>query len=171
MAEAIKANKEYTLELGDKKITVKTGMLANQTSATVLCQMGDTVCMSNVTLSRNARDNVDYLPLQVVYQEKYYAGGKICGGRFRKREGRPGDDYVLKSRLIDRGLRPMFAKGFHNDIQVFATVMSYDFENSHDIVATNAANLAVALSEGPADGPIGSLNVTSIESQVNLPAT
>jgi polyribonucleotide nucleotidyltransferase len=163
MATAIQANREYTLELGDQKITVRTGMLANQTNATVLCQMGDTVCMSNVTLSQNARDGVDFLPLQVVYQEKYYAGGKICGGRFRKREGRPSDDFVLKSRLIDRGLRPMFAKGFHNDIQVFATVLSYDFHHQHDVVAANAANLAVAISESPADGPIGSVRVGRID--------
>ena len=171
MANAIQANKEYSLELGNQTITVKTGMLANQTNATVLCQMGDTVCMSNVTLSRTARDGVDFLPLQVVYQEKYYAGGKICGGRFRKREGRPADDYVLKSRLIDRGLRPMFAKGFHNDIQVFATVMSYDFENQHDIAAANAANLAVALSESPADGPIGSVRVGMIDGEFILNPT
>ncbi len=165
---AIAANKEYTLELGGQKLVFKTGMLANQTNATVLCQMGDTVCMSNVTLSRNARDGVDFLPLQVVYQEKYYAGGKICGGRFRKREGRPADDFVLKSRLIDRGLRPMFAKGFHNDCQVFATILSYDFETPHDIVAANAANLAVALSESPADGPIGSVRVGMVDGEFVL---
>jgi polyribonucleotide nucleotidyltransferase len=165
---AITPNKEYTLELGDQKLTVKTGMLANQSNATVLCQMGDTVSMANVTISRKARDGVTFLPLQVVYQEKYYAGGVIGGGRFRKREGRPGDDYVLMSRLIDRGLRPMFPKHFHNDIQVFATVMSYDFEHAHDVTSANAANLAIALSESPVDGAIGSVRVGIIEGELIL---
>lgn len=156
------------MELGDQTLTVKTGMLAHQSSATVLCQMGDTVSMSNVTLSSKARDGVDFLPLQVVYQEKYYAGGVIAGSRYRKREGRPADDYVLKSRLIDRGLRPMFPKYFHNDVQVFATVMSYDFEHSHDITSANASNLAVALSESPVEGAIGSVRVGMINGELVL---
>lgn len=159
---AIAPNKEYTVELGDQKLVFKTGMLANQTNATVLCQVGETVSMSNVTTSRGARDGVDFLPLQVVYQEKYYAGGVIGGGRFRKREGRPQDDYVLMARVVDRGLRPMFPKGFHNDIQVFCTVLSYDLENEHDLVSTNAANLAVAISDCPADGPVGTVRVGMI---------
>lgn len=165
---AITPNKEYTLELGDQKLIVKTGMLAHQSNATVLCQMGDTVSMANVTLSTTARDGVDFLPLQVVYQEKYYAGGTIAGGRFRKREGRPGDDYVLMSRLVDRGLRPMFNKNFHNDIQVFVTPLSYDFENAHDVTSANAANLAVAISECPADGPIASVRVGMIGGELIL---
>lgn len=167
-AEAIAPQQEFTVELGDQKLIMKTGRLAGQTNATVLCQMGETVSMSNVTISRNARDGVDFLPLQVVYQEKYYAGGTIAGSRYRKREGRPADDYVLMSRLIDRGLRPMFVKGFHNDVQVFATVLSYDFENAHDVASANAANLAVALSESPADGPIGSVRVGMIDGELVL---
>lgn len=168
MAEAIQPNKEYTLELGDQTIVIKTGMLAHQTSATVLCQMGDTVSMSNVTLSSKARDGVDFLPLQVVYQEKYYAGGKICGGRFRKREGRPADDFVLMARIVDRGLRPTFPKHFHNDIQVFCTVLSYDFEHAHDVASANAANLAVALSAAPAEGALGSVRVGMINGELVL---
>ncbi len=165
---AIAPNKEFTVELGDQKLVFKTGMIANQTNATVLCQMGDTVSMSNVTTSRGARDGVDFLPLQVVYQEKYYAGGIIGGGRFRKREGRPQDDYVLMARVVDRGLRPMFPKGFHNDIQVFCTVLSYDKENEHDIASTNAANLAVAISDCPADGPVGTVRVGMIGGELVL---
>ena len=94
-AAAIAADSTYTLELGDKKLIIRSGMLGNQANATVLCQMGETVCMSNCTISAKARDGVDFLPLQLVYQEKYYAGGKIAGSRFRKREGRPRDQYVL----------------------------------------------------------------------------
>ena len=147
--------KEYSLELGNEQFIVKVGALATQANSSVICQLGDTVSLGNCTVSSKARTGVDFLPLQVVYQEKYYAGGKIAGSRFRKREGRPGDDYVLLARVIDRGLRPMFDKNLRKDIQVFCTVLSYDFEHEHDIVSGNAANLAVALSDCPADGPLG----------------
>jgi polyribonucleotide nucleotidyltransferase len=162
------AEKQYTLELGDQKLTVKTGMIARQANATVLAQMGDTVCMSNVTVSDKPRDGVDFLPLQLVYQEKYYAGGKICGGRYRKREGRPSDDFVLLARVIDRGLRPMFPKYMRNDIQVFCTVLSYDFENEHDVIAANAASLAVAISDCPFEGTLGSVRVGMINGELVL---
>lgn len=165
---AFAAQKEFTLELGDTPLIVRTGLLANQASGTVLCQMGDTVCMSNCTVSSRAREGVDFLPLQVVYQEKYYAGGRIAGGRFRKREGRPGDDYVLMGRMVDRGLRPMLPKQLRRDIQVFCTVLSYDFEHEHDIASANAANLAVAISACPCDGVLGSVRVGMIEGELVL---
>jgi len=160
--------KEYSLELGDQKLIFKTGDVGRQANATVLAQMGDTVCMSNVTVSPKPRDGVDFLPLQLVYQEKYYAGGKICGGRFRKREGRPSDDFVLMARVIDRGLRPMFPKHIRNDIQVFCTPLSYDFENEHDVISANAASLAVAISDCPFDGPVGSVRVGLIGGELVL---
>lgn len=160
--------KEFSLDLGDEKLIVKTGAIARQANATVLCQMGDTVCMGNVTVSDKPRDGVDFLPLQLVYQEKYYAGGKISGGRFRKREGRPSDDFVLLARVIDRGLRPMFPKHMRNDIQVFCTVLSYDFEHEHDVASANAANLAVAISDCPFEGTLGSVRVGLIGGELVL---
>ncbi|MDA1208731.1 MAG: polyribonucleotide nucleotidyltransferase [bacterium] len=166
--EAIAPNKEYTVEVGDQKFVFKTGMLAAQANATVIGQLGDTVCMSNCTTSRTARSGVSFLPLQVVYQEKFYAAGKVAGSRFRKREGRPADAFVLTARVIDRGLRPMFAKTIHNDIQVFCTVLSYDFDNEHDIVSANAASLAVALSDCPADGPVGTVRVGLLDGKLVL---
>ncbi|MBU2213923.1 polyribonucleotide nucleotidyltransferase [Patescibacteria group bacterium] len=168
---AITSQKEYILELGDKSLIVSTGSLALQANATVLCQIGDTVCMGNCTVSSEPREGVDFLPLQVVYQEKFYAGGKIAGSRYRKREGRPADEYVLLGRVIDRGLRPMFPKYLRNDIQVFCTVLSYDFENEHEIASANAANLSVALSDCPADGPLGTVRVGMIEGQLVLNPT
>ncbi len=162
---------EYTLELGNERMVVRTGALARQANASVLCQMGDTVCMSNATMSSKPREGVDFLPLQVVYQEKYYAGGAIAGSRFRKREGRPADAYVLLGREIDRGLRPMFPKHLRNDIQVFCTVLSYDFEHEHDIASANAANLAVALSDCPFDGILGSVRVGLIGGELVLNPT
>jgi len=163
--------KTFTLELGNKPLVIKTGLLAQQANSTVICQMGDTVSMGNTTVSARERPGVDFLPLQVVYQEKYYAGGKISGSRFRKREGRPGDDYVLLARVIDRGLRPMFPKHMHKDIQVFATVLSYDFENDHAIASANAANLSVALSDCPVDGPLGTVRVGLIGGELVLNPT
>ncbi|OGJ81495.1 polyribonucleotide nucleotidyltransferase, partial [Candidatus Peribacteria bacterium RIFOXYC2_FULL_58_10] len=170
-AAAIKPQKEFTLLLGDKPLVIRTGSWASQANATVLCQMGGTVCMSNLTMSAEPRVGVDFLPLQVVYQEKFYAGGRIAGSRFRKREGRPADAYVLLARVIDRGLRPMFCKYIRNDIQVFCTVLSYDDENEHDIAAANAANLATALSDCPADGPLGTVRVGLIGGELVLNPT
>ncbi len=168
MSTVLPKDKSFTLELGDKQLIVRTGALATQANASVVCQMGDTVSMSNCTVSANERAGVDFLPLQVVYQEKYYAGGAIAGSRFRKREGRPSDDYVLLARVIDRGLRPMFPKHMHRDIQVFCTVLSYDAENEHDIASANAANLAVAISDCPCDGPLGSVRVGLIGGELVL---
>ncbi|NOS66969.1 MAG: polyribonucleotide nucleotidyltransferase [Candidatus Peribacteraceae bacterium] len=160
--------KEYSLELGSEKLIIKVGAIAPQANASVICQIGDTVVLGNCTVSAKARTGVDFLPLQVVYQEKFYAGGKIAGSRFRKREGRPGDDYVLLARVIDRGLRPMIDKNIRKDIQVFCTVLSYDFEHEHDIVSGNAANLAVAISDCPADGPLGMVRVGLIGGELVL---
>ncbi len=159
--------KEYSLDLGDKKLTVRIGGIAEQANATVLCQMGDTVSMGNVTVSAKARD-VDFLPLQLVYQEKFYAGGKIAGSRFRKREGRPSDAAILMGRVVDRGLRPMIPKHIRNDIQMFCTVLSYDFENAHDLTSSNAANCAIAISDCPNDSILGSVRVGLIDGELVL---
>jgi polyribonucleotide nucleotidyltransferase len=154
--------------LGDEQMTFRPNLVATQSNASVLAQMGDTVVLGNVTISAKPREAVDFLPLQVVYQEKYYAGGKVAGSRFRKREGRPSDDFVLLGRVIDRGLRPMFPKHLHNDIQVFCTVLSYDFEHEHDVLAANAASLAAAISDCPCDGPLGSVRVGLISGELVL---
>ena len=159
--------KEHTLELGDQKLVFKVGDPVNQANAAVFCQMGDTVCLATCVMGAKPSE-LDYMPLQVVYQEKYYAGGKIAGSRFRKREGRPADDFILMGRVIDRGLRPMFPDEFRHDVQVMCTVLSYDFENEHDILSANAANLAVALSECPVDGPLGSVRVGLIGGELVL---
>jgi len=160
--------KEFTLMLGDAEMKFSTGLIGTQANATVLCQMGGTVAMGNVTVSAKPRAGVDFLPLQVVFQEKYYAGGRIGGSRFRKREGRPADQFVLLGRVVDRGLRPMFPKHIRNDIQVFCTVLSYDNEREYDIAAANAANLAVALSDCPASGPLGTVRVGLIGGELVL---
>jgi polyribonucleotide nucleotidyltransferase len=163
-----KHDQEYVLELGNQSLTFKSGAIAPLANASVTCQMGDTVSLATCVVAKKEREGVDFLPLQVVYQEKYYAGGKIAGSRFRKREGRPSDDYVLLARVIDRGMRPMFPKHCHRDIQVMLTVLSYDFENEHDIASANAGNLAIALSDCPCDGPLGSVRVGLIGGELVL---
>ncbi|MDD5739623.1 MAG: hypothetical protein PHO20_02545, partial [Candidatus Peribacteraceae bacterium] len=163
--------KEFTLMLGDLEMKFKTGLIGTQANSTVLCQMGGTVAMGNVTVSQKPRAGVDFLPLQVVFQEKYYAGGRIGGSRFRKREGRPADQFVLLGRVVDRGLRPMLPKHMRNDIQVFCTVLSYDNEQEYDVAAANAANLAVALSDCPAAGPLGTVRVGLIGGELVLNPT
>jgi polyribonucleotide nucleotidyltransferase len=165
---ALAAEKQHILELGNQSLCVRLGSLALQANASVLCQMGETISLANCTVSPKPREGIDFLPLQVVYQEKYYAGGKIAGSRFRKREGRPHDDFVLLGRVIDRGLRPMFPKHLRHDVQIFCTVLSYDFVHEHDVVSANAANLAVALSDCPCEGPLGSVRVGMIGGELVL---
>jgi polyribonucleotide nucleotidyltransferase len=146
----------------------RTGALATQANGSILCQVGDTVVLGNCTVSAKPREGIDFLPLQLVFQEKYYAGGKVAGSRFRKREGRPSDHFVLLARVVDRGLRPMFPKYMRRDIQVFCTALSYDFEHEYDIAGANAANLAVAISDCPCDGPIASVRVGMIGGELVL---
>ncbi len=168
MSSLAEKDHEYLLELGNQTLIVKTGALATQANATIIAQIGDTVCMGNTTISAEPRAGIDFLPLQLVYQEKFYAGGKIGGSRFRKREGRPSDDAILLGRVIDRGIRPMVDKNVRNDIQIFCTVLSYDFENEHDIVSANAANLSIALSDCPFEGVLGTVRVGLIGGELVL---
>lgn len=159
--------KEYRITLGNEELIVRTCDLAQQCNGSAVVHMGGTVCLATCTVSK-PREGVDFLPLQVVYQEKYYAGGKVAGSRFRKREGRPADDFILMGRMIDRGLRPMFPKHLRNDIQVMSTVLSYDFEHEHDVLSANAASIAVAISDCPCDGPIASVRVGIIGGELAL---
>ena len=126
--------KEYMLELGNEKMTVRTGQLANQANGSVVCQVGDTVVLGNCTVSAKAREGRRFPAAPSRVPGKFYAGGKIGGSRFRKREGRPSDDFVLMARVVDRGLAPMLPKHMRKDIQVFATVLSWDQEHEYDII-------------------------------------
>ena len=162
------SEREFRLELGNQTWVFRTGALATQANGSILCQVGDTVVLGNCTVSAKPREGIDFLPLQLVFQEKYYAGGKVAGSRFRKREGRPSDHFVLLARVVDRGLRPMFPKYMRRDIQVFCTALSYDFEHEYDIAGANAANLAVAISDCPCDGPIASVRVGMIGGELVL---
>lgn len=146
-----------SLDLAGKTLSLETGELAPQATAAVLATLGETVVL--VTVVEGGKTDLDYFPLSVEYGERLYAGGKIKGSRWVKREGRPSDEAVLSGRLIDRSIRPLFPKSFKNDVQVIVTVLSVDGENQADIIALNAVSAALSLSRIPWNGPIGAIRM------------
>lgn len=146
------------VEWGGRTLTLETGRIARQADGAVLATYGDTVVLCAVTAAKQAREGLDFFPLTVNYQEKYYAAGKIPGGFF-KREGRPTDKETLTSRLIDRPIRPLFPASFRNETQVLCTVLSHDLENDPDVVAMVGASAALTISGIPFLGPVGCARV------------
>ena len=155
-----------TLELHGKKITLETGILAEQATSSVLARMGDTVVLATVVMGREDT-KLDYFPLSVDYVERLYAGGRIKGSRWVKREGRPSDDAILTGRLIDRSIRPLFPKALKKDVQVVVNVLSVDGENDPDILGIVAVSAAIATSKIPWSGPIGACRVGVIADKEN----
>src|SRR5258708_4854555 len=146
-----------TITVGDKEIKLEVGKFSEQADAAVLATCGETVV--HVTLCVGKPSNLGYFPLSVEYAEKLYAGGRIKGSRWVKRDGRPTDDAILKGRVIDRTLRPMFAEGLMHEVQVIATVLSVDLVNDADMVALVAACAATQISSVPFDGPVAGLRI------------
>ncbi len=138
--------------IGDKTIKFTVGKFSEQVSAAVLAQCGDTVVHTTVALGRKV--NLGYFPLSVEFEEKLYSSGMIKGSRWVKREGRPTDDAILRARVIDRTMRPLFPDGIKHEVQIISTVLSYDGENEPDMMALLSAGLALQISEIPFDGPI-----------------
>ncbi len=159
-------SQKFTLSVEGKDLIVETGKLAQLANGSCTVQMGDTVILATATMSKEARPGVNFLPLMVNYQEKLYASGTIKGSRFVKRETRPSDDKILMARVADRTYRPLFPKFFRRDIQVMLTTMSYDRENEHDMVATTAGSVALALSDIPFEGPTATVRVGLIEGEL-----
>ncbi len=151
-----------TFQFGDQTVTLETGRVARQATGSVVCTMGEIVVLATVVGAKTAREGQGFFPLSVHYQEKTYAAGKIPGG-YNKREGRPSEKETLTSRLIDRPIRPLFPKGFMNEVQVVLTVMSTDKKNDPDIAAMIGASAALAISGIPFNGPIGAARVGFIE--------
>ena len=143
-----------TLEVGERTLTFEIGRLAQQATSAVMASYGETAVLATVVASRQKSD-LSYFPLSVEYIERLYAGGRIKGSRWVKREGRPSDDAILAGRLVDRSVRPLFPSGYNHDVQVILTILSVDGENQPDIVAVNAVSAALALSGIPWSGPIG----------------
>ncbi|HEX9246017.1 MAG TPA: polyribonucleotide nucleotidyltransferase [bacterium] len=158
------------IDLPGRPISIETGRLARQANGAVVVRCGDTVVLVTATMSASPREGIDFFPLTCDYEEKMFAAGKIPGGFF-KREGRPGERAILTARLMDRPIRPLFPKGFRNDVQVVATVLSTDQDNTPDILAVTGAGAALAISDIPFDGPIAAVRVGLIDGQfvVNPP--
>jgi polyribonucleotide nucleotidyltransferase len=153
-----------TVTWGGRPLELETGQLAKQANGAVLARYGESVVLVTAVASKKPREGIDFFPLSVDYQEMTYAAGKIPGGFF-KREGRPGEKEILTSRFIDRPLRPLFPKGFRNDVQIIATVLSADDENDPDVVAITAASAALEISDIPFCGPIAGVRVGRIDGE------
>ena len=145
-------------EIGNKTLFLEVGRLAGQADGAVLARYGDTMVLATVVRSK-PREDLDYFPLQVEFVERLYAGGRIKGSRWVKREGRPSEEATLTARLIDRSIRPLFPEGYKSEVQVIITVLSVDAENDPDIPALCAVSAALAISDIPWDGPVGSMRI------------
>jgi len=156
---------KFSAPFGDGEIVIETGKLANQANGAVTVRHGDTVILATATASLEPRAGVDFFPLTVDYEERLYAAGKIPGGFF-KREGRPGESAILLCRLTDRPLRPLFPKGFRNDVQVVITALSADQEHFIDILSIIGASTALMISDIPFGGPVGAVRVARIDGQL-----
>ena len=158
------------IEWGGRPLVLETGRIARQADGAVLATYGETTVLATVVADRSPKPGLDFFPLTVNYQEKAYAAGKVPGGYF-KREGRPSEKETLVSRLIDRPIRPLFVKGFKNETQVIASVLSHDLENDPDVVALVAVSAALTISGVPFRGPIGGARVGYIDGEYVLNPT
>ncbi len=154
-----------SIDVAGRTLTLRTGLLAEQASGSVEVRYGDTIVFVSATGSQSGREDIDFFPLSVDYEEKMYAAGKIPGG-FIKREGRPTENAVLAGRLTDRPIRPLFPKGYRNEVQIISTVFSADQENSPDILSIIGASAALTLSPIPFDGPVGAARVGMIDGEL-----
>jgi polyribonucleotide nucleotidyltransferase len=155
------------LNWGGQPLTLETGKVARQADGAVLATLGETVVLATVVSMKSPKPGIDFFPLTVNYQEKYFAAGKIPGGYF-KREGRPTENETLTSRLIDRPIRPLFPDGYRNETQVVVTVLQHDMENNPDVLAMVAASAALTISGVPFMGPIGAARVGLVDGEYVL---
>ena len=156
--------KIFSTVIGGREVTVETGAYCEQANGSCLVRCGETAVMVNATMAKAPRDGIDFFPLGVDFEEKMYSVGKIPGG-FKKREGRPSDKAILTSRLIDRPLRPLFPKGFYNDVAVVATCLSVDTDIPPEVYAMIGSSVALSISDIPFAGPTGSVVVGYVDGQ------
>ena len=140
------------IEIGGKVFSIETGRFAKQANGAVMVRYNDTMVLVTAVASPEAKEDMDYFPLQVEYREKSSAAGKFPGG-YIKREGRPSEKEILSARLVDRPIRPLFPENFTNETQIVATVFSFDGENDPDVLAAVGASAALCISEIPFNGP------------------
>ncbi|MBI2633053.1 MAG: polyribonucleotide nucleotidyltransferase [Parcubacteria group bacterium] len=165
------AEKIFSCEFGGRTLKVTTGLVAGQANGAALVQYGDTVVLVTAVMSKENREQIDFFPLTVEYEEKFYAAGKIKSSKFVKRETKPPDNAILSGRLIDRAIRPYFDQDLRRDVQIIATVLAIDGENDPDITALYGAAIALHISDIPWDGPIAGMRVGNINSEWALNPT
>src|SRR5499426_2030628 len=154
-----------SVTVGEQEITFETGKLAKQADGAVVIRSGETMVLATAQGRMEAREGTDFFPLTVDVEERMYAAGKIPGGFF-KREGRPTERAILTARMIDRPIRPLWPKGFRNEVQVICTVLSADLVAAHDILAINAVSAALTVSPLPFAGPIGAVRIGLLEGEL-----
>src|SRR5438067_8167206 len=156
---------QVSVQIGDQEITFETGKLAKQADGAVVVRSGDTMVLATAVGRTEAREGADFFPLTIDVEERMYAAGKIPGGFF-KREGRASERATLTARMIDRPIRPLWPKGFRNEVQVICTVLSADLVTPHDILCINGASAALMISPLPFIGPVGAVRIGSIDGQL-----
>ncbi len=157
--------KTFKLEVAGRPFELEISRVGEQANAAVMSKYGDTTVLVTVVMDKNDRD-IDYMPLTVDYEERFYAAGKIIGSRFVRREGRPSDEAVLSGRLVDRAVRPLFDSRLRRDMQIVVTILSYDEENDPDLLALNTASAAILISDIPWGGPVAGVKVAKIDGKV-----
>jgi len=150
--------KEFSTEIGGKKLTATFTDLAEQAHGSVMVRYGNTIVFATAVMSKKERNDIDYFPLTVEYEEKFYAAGSILGSQYIRREGRPSEDAILSGRVIDRTVRPLFDSNLRQEVQVVTTVLSIE-EDDPDILAVNAASIALAISPTPWNGPVSAVRI------------
>ena len=161
---------KISIPVGSKSLEVEIGKLAKQSDGAAVVRYGDSVVLATAVFAKEPKENAEFFPLTVDYRENTYAAGRIPGGWF-KREGRPTEKEILTSRLIDRPLRPLFPNGFNHETQIIAFVLSADGQNDPDVLALNAASIALSCSLVPFYSPIGAVRVASIDGEFHLNPT
>ncbi len=150
--------KEYSTEIGGKKLTATFSDLTEQANGSVVVSYGNTVVLATAVMSKNKREGIDFFPLTVDYEERFYAAGEILGNRFQRREGRPSNEAILSGRIVDRSIRPLFPQHIRNEVQVIVTVLSIE-KDDPDILAVIAASLALGTSDMPWNGPVSAIRI------------
>lgn len=172
-SEATKGSKIISLktDFGGEELTIETGKLALLADGSVTMRYGDTVVLATVVLKKEADTEKDYFPLSVEFQDKWYATGKISGSRFIKREARPSELAMLRSRMIDRPIRPMFPEGFMNETQIIVTPLSYDYSIDPAVLGLAAASAALMITGAPFEGPVGAVRIGRIDGKLKVNPT
>src|SRR3989475_10079077 len=170
MAIATERQASVSVEIGGREITFESGKRAKQADGSVVVRSGDTMVLATAQGRMEAREGADFFPLTVDVEERMYAAGKIPGGFF-KREGRPTEKAILTARMIDRPIRPLWPKGFRNEVQVICTILSADLVTPHDILCINGASAALMVSSLPFIGPVGAVRMGLIDGELLLNPT